>query len=199
MARAASAPRTTRPTTERSRATTTAGCLRRARPSSSRRPALDADVVAQAAAQQTVEHFVRPCFAHVRVRPGGRSGAHAFVERVSHRAACVQVDEQVREQHEEHERQPDGRDVLHGREAAFDSVRRRASPDELAADPLDDVDAELLHQRPDRDEREHAERRVPEQLGRRQDRPRRAVGIDLSSCSSMIPSVGSCMWSCRYR
>ena len=96
-------------------------------------------------------------------------GPHALVQRISHRASCVQVDEQVREEDEEDQRQPDGRDVLHRRETAFGPVLAgRTSPDELAADPLDDVDTELLHERPDRDEREHAECRVAEQLGSRQ-------------------------------
>ena len=55
-----------------------------------------------------------------------RAGAHAVVERVAHRAARVQVDEQVRDEHEQHER-PRHRDhVLDRREPALARGRGRS-------------------------------------------------------------------------
>ena len=114
--------------------------FRRRQPSSSPRAGtIDADVVAQGTAQQPVEHFLARA-SHTSPVGHRRRRRRARRHRgVAHSSAGVEVDEQVRDEHEEHERQRDRSHVLDGREARSS---RRASPDELAADPVDDVDAE---------------------------------------------------------
>ena len=61
--------------------------------------------MAKDAAHQPVQGVVRAAAAIGGGTTDRHRGAHAFIERVAHRGPHVQVDEQVRREHQQHERE----------------------------------------------------------------------------------------------